>query len=87
MTVKQASSEGSPSSSFNVVDQTLYVKEKFNVSHEAYHEMARVNPEMPQLSKLLKQAATLNTKATIKPVPGTLQQSLRDSLEKKLGNL
>ena len=90
VTVKQATSEGSQSSSSNVVDQTLYVKERFNVSHEAYHEMARVIPEMPRLSKLLKKAATLNTKATIKPVPGTLQgvqQSLRNCLEKKLGNL
>ena len=53
VTVKQVSSEGSPSSSSNVADQTLYVKEKFNISHKAYHEMARVNPKMPRLGKLL----------------------------------
>ena len=29
-----------PSSSSNIIDQTLYVKEKFNVSNEAYHKMA-----------------------------------------------
>ena len=85
LTVKQVSPEASSSSSSNVVDQTLYVKEKFNVFHEAYHEMARVNPEMPRLSKLLKKAATFNTKSTINPVPGRLQgvqQSIRDCLEK-----
>lgn len=83
VTLKQASSE----SSSNVVDQSLYVKEKFNISHEAYHEMARVNPEMPRLGKLLKKADTLNRKSTIKPVPGRLQgvqQSIRDCLEKIL---
>ena len=43
VTVKQVSSKGSS----NDADQSLRVKEKFNISHEAHHEMARVNPEMP----------------------------------------
>ena len=79
-----------PSSSSNIIDQTLYVKEKYNVSNEAYHEMARVHPEMPRLNKLLKKADTLNSKSTIKAVPGRLQgvqQSIQDCLEKRLARL
>ena len=79
-----------PSSSSNIIDQTLYVKEKFNVFNEAYHEMARVNPEMPRLNKLLKKANTLNAKSTIKAVPGKLQgtqQSIKGCLERRLAKL
>jgi len=68
--IQQISSEPIAS---NVMDQTLFVKEKFNVSHEAYHEMARVNPTMPWLNKLFKKTKALNATFNIKSVPGTLQ--------------
>lgn len=77
-------------SSHSVVDQTLYVKEKYNVSNEAYHEMAMINTGMPRLNELLKTAKTLDTKSIVYPVPGKLQgvqQSLKECLEKKLKTL
>ena len=77
-------------SSHSVVDQTLYVKEKYNVLNEAYHEMAMVNTGMPRLNELSKSAKTLDTKSIVYPIPGKLQgvqQSLKECLEKKLRSL
>ena len=78
------------STSQSVVDQTLYVKERFNLSNEAYHEMAMVNTGIPRLNALLKAAKALDTRSIIYPVPGKLQgvqQSLKECLEKKIKNL
>lgn len=63
----------------------MCVKEKYNLSNEAYHEMAMVNPAMPRLNTLLKTAKTLDTMSIIYPVPGKLrgvQQSLKECLKK-----
>ena len=52
------------STSQSIIGQTLYVKERFNLSNEAYHEMAMVNTGMPRLNTLLKTAKTLDTKSS-----------------------
>ena len=83
-------SQAAATSGQAVVDQTLYVKEKFNVSNEAYHEMAMVNTGMPRLNSLLKKAKTLDTGSIIYPVQGKLegvQQSLKKCLENKIHHL
>ena len=82
-------SQVAATSSKAVVDQTLYVREKFNVSNETYHEMAMVNTGMPRLNSLLK-AKTLDTGSIIYPVQGKLegvQQSLKKCLENKIHHI
>ena len=39
-----------------IVDQTLYIKDKFNISNQAYHEMSMINKELPRSCTLLKTA-------------------------------
>ena len=71
--IEHNSQKASTSTSQSVVDQTLYVKERFNVSNEAYHEMAMVNFEMPRLNSLLKKVRTLDKGSIIYSIPGKLQ--------------
>ena len=49
-------------SSEAVVDQTLYIKERFNMSNQAYHEMAMVNKELPRSCAIIKAAKKLDEK-------------------------
>ena len=50
-----------------VVDQTLYVKEKYNISNQAYHEMAMVNKCLPRACTLLKVSVkAITTKCTLR---------------------
>ena len=75
------------SSSRSFVDQTLYVKEKYNLSNEAYHEMAMINAGMPRLNALLKTARTLDATSIIYSVAGKhqgVQQSLKECFKKKI---
>ena len=66
--------EQSPSPSRqSVIVHTLYAKEIFNVSNEAYHEMAMINIETPCLNSLLKKAKALDTESIVYPIPGKLQ--------------
>jgi len=44
--------EKNSTSSQTFVEQTLNVKEKYNVSNEAYQEMAMINSKMPCLTTL-----------------------------------
>ena len=42
------------------IEKTLYVKERFNVSDVAYHELAQLNPALPRQSELAKVSKNLN---------------------------
>ena len=47
-------------SSRNTVDQTLYVKEKFNISNKAYHKISMINSRLPRLCSLQNPAKSLH---------------------------
>ena len=69
----------------NLVDKTLYIKERFNVSNQTYHELAMVNKGLPRTSALTKRARELDADYTVCPTPGTVvgvQQSLKEQLKK-----
>lgn len=65
----------------------FYIKERFNLSNQAYHELAMVNMELPRTSALIKRARELDSNSLIRPTPGKvvgIQQSLREQLEKRI---
>ena len=39
----------------DIIKQTLYVKEKLNISDKAYHKLSIVNPSLPHLSNLKRE--------------------------------
>ena len=68
-------------SSRNAVDQTLHVKQKFNNSNKAYHEISMINSRLPRLRSLQNVAKLL---MLCQPTPGKLivvQQSLNERLQ------
>ena len=61
----------------------VYVKDRYNISGDAYHEMAQLCRAMPRHYKLKDKIAELNKHWNIHPTPaGTcgIQQSLEDRL-------
>lgn len=66
----------------DMISMMLYVKDKYNISGSAYHEMASLCKEIPRHNKL-KQIAELNSKWNLKPTPaGTIgvQQPITEHL-------
>ena len=53
----------------NIVNMLLYVKDRHNVSGDAYHEMAQLCKAMPRHYKLKQHIAELNRLWNIKPTP------------------
>ena len=69
---------------------TLYVKERFNISNTAYHELSMIHLSLPSWSALNKISKQMDTKSTIRPTPGPIigiQQSLKQRLTVRLENL
>lgn len=61
----------------------LYVKDRFNVSGQAYHEMASLCKQLPRHYRLKQRISELNDEWEIIPTPiGTtgVQQSLQSRL-------
>lgn len=54
----------------SLIEKTLYVKEPFNTSDVAYHELAQINLVLPHQSALAKVSKNLNAKCQIQPTPG-----------------
>lgn len=74
----------------NIVQKTLYVKERFRVSNETYHELSMINPSLPSSSSILRAAKKLDMKSSIRLTPGSalgVQQSLRERLQKVISHL
>ena len=70
-----------------VIKQTLYVKERFNIYDEAYHELCMVHPSLPCWSTLNKTSKDMNSNSTIFATPGPtvgVQQSLKSRLTIRL---
>ena len=72
------------------IHMILFVKDRFNVSGEAYHQMAQVCKAMPRYYKLKNRIAQLNRQWNLKPTPnGTcgIQQSLEERLKLRVQHL
>ena len=70
-----------------VIKQTLYVKERFNISDEAYHELCMVHPSLPRWSTLNKTSKDMSCNSAIFAIPGPIvgvQQSLKSRLTIRL---
>lgn len=66
------------------IETTLYIKEKYNISNKAYHELSMVNKDMPRSCTLMKFANELDAHSQIKLTPGQacgVQQSLTERLK------
>ena len=46
-----------------VVEKTLYVKEQFNVSNQAYHELSMINLDLPRSYEITKKAKEIDAKS------------------------
>lgn len=74
----------------DMIDMTLYVKDWYNVSHDAYHELAKLCKEMPRQYKIKERISKLNSRWNIRPTPNDthgVQQSLKDRLQIRLEHL
>ena len=74
----------------DMLHMMLYIKDKFNVSGEAYHRMARLCKAMPRHYKLKQRIAELNRQWNFTSTPnGTcgLQQSLEEHLRVRIQHL
>ena len=73
-----------PRASNEVVNQTLYIKEKFNISNQTYHALTQVHKDLPRTTNIIKTAKKMNEGYTICSTPGTfkgVQQSLKNHLK------
>ena len=67
----------------DLVSMMLYIKDRYNISGQAYHEMASLCREMPRHYRLKEKIAALNSKWNIHPTPeGTVgvQQRIAERL-------
>ena len=55
-----------------IVKQTLYVKERFNVSDKAYHELSMIHPSLPCWSTINKVVKNINSCCDSYPTPGPI---------------
>ena len=71
----------------DLIEKTLYIKERYNLSNVAYHELAMVNGELPRSCALTRTAKKIDTQSIIRPTPGKvngIQQSLTERLRKRI---
>jgi phosphoenolpyruvate carboxylase len=54
----------------NNLNMWLNIKDKFNISHEAWHEIAMKSDDPPCLYKIIKQMKQINQKWNVKATPG-----------------
>lgn len=52
------------------INMWLYLKDKFNISNEAWHEIAIKANDLPNIYSIKKQINELNSKWNLKPTPG-----------------
>ena len=76
-----------PEEDLDKLDMTIYIKDRYNISGNAYHEMAQLFKEMPRHYKVKDRIKELNKAWNIKPTPeGTcgVQQSLAERLKARI---
>ena len=65
----------------------LYIKDKFNISNEAWREISLMAKNVPNLSKMIKQINELNSLWNLTPTPGAadgVQVSFKESLRRQI---
>ena len=68
----------------------LNLKDKFNISNEAWHEIAMKSDDPPCLNKIIKHMKKLNQTWKIKPTPGEaegVQISFKESIIEHIRSL
>ena len=73
-----------------IINMMLFVKDKYNISSRAYHELAKICKSMPRYYKVQQRIAELNLLWNIKPTPNNtcgVQQSLQDRLRQRVQHL
>ena len=78
------------SDSDDKIYSTLYVKDKFSISDQAFHELSLLASDLPKSYQVKKLAQILNSEFEIKPAPNKIlgvQQSLRVRLTSCLNRL
>lgn len=68
----------------------LFIKERYGVSHEAYHELAKASKHLPKQYQLQKSIKELNRKWDIQQMPNGIpgvQQPLESRLRDRLKHL
>ena len=76
--------------SLDTVNMMLFIKDWYNVSDGAYHELAKVCKEMPRQYRLRQRITELNSLWNIRPTPNNtngVQQSLKDRLIVRIRHL
>jgi hypothetical protein len=74
----------------NYLNMWLYIKNKFDISNEAWDELAMKSEEFPSLSKLIKHIKTINNRWNITETPGNVeavQIGFRESLLENIQKL
>lgn len=72
------------------INMWVYIKDKFNISNEAWHELAMKCKDMPTKYKLNKHLSELNSKWKLTATPGEaegVQISFKDSLQEQISRL
>ena len=70
-----------------IIRQTLYVKERYNFSDKAYHELSMIHPSLPCWSTIHTVAKSINSCCEVYSTPGSIlgvQQSLKKRLATRL---
>lgn len=83
-------SEEMSEETLDTVNMILYIKDWYNLSDGAYHELAKVCAQMPRQYRLRERITELNQLWKIQPTPNNtqgVQQSLKDRLELRIKHL
>ena len=73
-------------SNFEKLRSSLYVKDKFGVSFEAFHELSMLS-DLPSSSQVRKLTTSLNSQFNIKNTPNNItgvQQSIKERIEHRI---
>ena len=76
-----------PESDEEILKITMYVKERFNISNQAYHELSMVNKGLPRSYAIQKESLQMNSKSVIYPITGKVsgvRQSILGQLNKTI---
>lgn len=74
----------------NDLNMWLYLKDKFNMSNEAWHELSMKSEEPPCLTRIIKHMNKLNNNWNLKPTPGDaegIQMSFQESISEHIKRL
>lgn len=70
-----------------MASMSIYIRIKFNISNEAWHELAMNNKHLPNVYRVEKKIKELNANWNLKSTPGEaegVQISFKESLEKQI---